>query len=163
MSLLQEQILAGDAAQVAEPSLRRLYEYWLAKRGGGLMPARRDIDPLDFPYALGRIMLLDVLLDPTKFRVRLHGSDMVGRAGYDLTGKTLNDLPDNEYRSYVIDRCKSVVASGKPTLVRHDRILDNRVWRYDALWLPFSDDGANVAMLLCALVYHKDPLPETLA
>ena len=162
MSVVEEQIVLRDSAPIVEPSLRRLYEYWLAKCDGNRFPSRRNIDPLDFPYALGRIMLVDVLREPQRFRVRLHGSEMVRRAGYDLTGKTLEDLPDSEYRSYVIGRCRKLVTSGEPALVHHDRVLDNRVWRYDAIWLPFSDDGATVAMLLCALIYQKTPPSETL-
>jgi hypothetical protein len=163
MSVVEEQTVLRDSAQIAEPSLRRLYEYWLGKKGESRLPARRNIDPLDFPYALGRIMLVDVLGDPLRFRVRLHGSEMVRRAGYDLTGKTLDDLPDSEYRSYVVGRCKNLIASAEPALVHHDRVLDNRTWRYDAIWLPFSDDGTTVAMLLCALIYRKLPQSEPLS
>ena len=161
MTMLEERILPSDSATIAEPSLLRLYRYWVEKKGGRVLPSRREIDPLDFPYALGRIMLVEILHDPPKFRVRLHGSEMVRRAGYDLTGKTLEDLPDSEYRSYVIGRCKKIVASGQPTFVRHDRVLDDRVWRYDALWLPFSDDGTDVTMLLCALIYQDRPQSTT--
>jgi hypothetical protein len=32
--------------------------------------------------------------------------------------------------------------------------VENLVRRYEALWLPFSDDGHNVTMLLCALIYE---------
>lgn len=154
MSVLDQQMVPNDSAQIAEPSLRRLYQYWEGKRIGGHLPARHDIDPLDFPYALGRIMLVNVVDDPPRFRVRLHGSEMARHAGYDLTGKWLDDLPDPEYRAYVIGRCASLVASGQPILVHHDRILDGRVSHYQALWLPFSDNGTDVAMLLCALIYE---------
>ena len=163
MSAIDEPVSEDLAPRIGEPSLRRLHEYWTEKRGGRCLPARRDIDPLDFPYALGSIMLVDVLRNPMRFRVRLHGSEMVRRAGYDLTGKLLDDLPDSEFRSYVIERCGRLAADPRPALVRHDRVLDGRLWRYDALWLPFSDDGNSVAMLLCALIYWRDevrPLGE---
>jgi len=38
--------------------------------------------------------------------------------------------------------------------VRHNRILDGRIRRYEALWLPLSDDDCTVTMLLCALIYE---------
>jgi len=142
------------AAQIREPRLLRLYEYWTARRGTRRFPTRRDIDPLDFSYLLGSLMLLDVLRDPLRFRVRLHGSDMVRRAAYDLTGKLLDQLPITEYRSYVIERCKTLIETGEPALVHHDRVLDARSRRYEALWLPFSEDGVGVTMLLCALIYQ---------
>jgi len=142
-----------NAAEVLDSRLRRLYEYWCAKKGTRRFPARADIDPLDFPYMLGNIMLLDVVRDPLRFRVRVHGTEMVMRAGYELTGKFLDDLPITDYRRYVRERCEGLVRDGEPLIVRHNRALDGHSRRYEAIWLPFSDDGQNVSMLLCALIY----------
>ena len=71
------------AAKIADPRLRRFYDYWTGKCGERRFPARRDIDPLDFPYVLGNLMLVDVLRDPQRFRVRLHGTNLVARMHYD--------------------------------------------------------------------------------
>ena len=101
-------------------------------------------------------MLVDVLRDPVRFRVRLHGSDMTRRANYDLTGKFLDDLPVADYRDYVINRCKGLIAQGEPILVHHNRVLDGKLRQYEALWLPFSESGIEVSMLLCALIYDVD-------
>ncbi len=145
--MIEAPALAADlAARIRDPRLQRFYEYW---------PARRDIDPLDFPYLLGHILLVDVLESPLRFRVRLHGSHMVARAQYDLTGKLLDELPINDYRAYVMERCRKLVASGEPAIVHHDRPLDGRIHRYEALWLPFSEDGVRVTMLLAALIYDR--------
>ena len=144
----------GDlAVEIGEPRLLRLYQYWMARKGAGRFPARRDIDPLDFQYLLGHVMLVDVLRDPLRFHVRLHGTDLAERARYDLTGKYLEQLPITEYRDYVIERCEYLVERGEPAVIRTDRILDGYRRAYEALWLPFSDDGATVTMLLCALIY----------
>jgi hypothetical protein len=146
---------ASVVGQIQDPRLLQLYEYWLARKGTRRFPSRRDIDPLDIRFILGHVMLVDVVDKALRFRVRLHGTEMVERAGYELTGKFLDDLPITEYRRYVIERCKGLVASGEPTLIRHDRILDGRSRQYEALWLPFSEDGQNVTTLLCALIYGK--------
>lgn len=145
-------------SQIEDPRLARLYEYWLSRKNSRRFPSRSDIDPLDFHYALGHVMLADVLRDPLRFRIRLHGTEMVRRANYDLTSKFLDDLPVADYRDYVIDRCKALVADGEPLLVHHNRILDNRLRQYEALWLPFSENGVDVSMLLCALIYDIDRL-----
>ncbi len=100
-------------------------------------------------------MLVDVLREPARFRVRLHGTQMVARAGYDLTGKFLDALPNSEFRDYVTTRCRQIVEAPQPLWVQHDRALDDRVFRYQALWLPFSDDDATVTMLMCALIYES--------
>lgn len=143
--------------EIRDERLLRLYRYWVERKGARRFPGRPDIDPLDFPYLLGNIMLLDVVAsNPPRFRVRLHGSNMVMRAGYDLTGKLLDDLPIPEYRNYVIARCKGLVKTGAPLVVQHDRVLGGQPQRYEALWLPLSSDGRTVTMLLCALVYLAD-------
>jgi hypothetical protein len=141
--------------RIREARLRRLHAYWLERRGNRRMPARRDIDPLDFPYLLGSIMLIDVVGEPPCFRVRLHGTELVRLAAHELTGKLLDEVPGSAYRAYVLERCRSLVETGEPTLVHHDRVLDGRRRRYEALWLPFADDGDAVTMLLCALIYEN--------
>ena len=142
-----------ELSGITEPSLQRLYEYWLQRRGGRRFPTRADIDPVDFAYLLGNIMLIDVMRNPLRFRTRLHGSEMTRRAQYDLTGKFLDELPIADYRDYVIERCRRLVETCEPVLVQHDRVLDGQHRRYEALWLPFSENGSDVMMLLAALIY----------
>jgi hypothetical protein len=141
------------AEAVRDSRLCRLFYYWLAKKGDRRFPSRSDIDPLDFSYILGHVTLLDVVRDPVRFRFRVHGTEMARRAGYDLTGKFLDDLPITDYRRYVRERCEGLVRDGEPMLVRHNRTLDGRARQYEALWLPLSDDGEAVTMLICAMIY----------
>jgi hypothetical protein len=143
------------AAEIREPRLQRLFAYWCAARRGRAWPARRDLDPLDFPYALGYVMLVDVLREPLRFRVRLHGTEITQRVHYDLTGKLLDEIPDSEYRRYAVERCRALVAAARPLRVEQNRELDGRLHRYEALWLPLSDDQVTVTMLMCGLVYHR--------
>jgi hypothetical protein len=143
------------ASDIRHGQLRRLYEYWLEQKGERRFPSRRDIDPVDFPYVLGHVMLVDVLCNPLRFRVRVHGTEMVAKAGYDLTGKFLADHPITEYRRYVIERCAGLVRDGDPLIVRHDRALDGKPRRYEALWLPLSDNGQDVTKLLAAVIYDQ--------
>lgn len=148
------------AGQIKEPKLARLYAYWRQRRGTRRFPRRRDIDPLDFPYLLGNVMLVDVLDDPRRFAVRLHGTEMALRARYDLTGKLIDELPDTAYRAYVIERCTSVVDLGAACHVRNIRMIEGYKRGYEALWLPLSDDDTAVTMLLCALVYDPPTGPS---
>ena len=143
------------AEEIRDPRLRRLFAYWRAAKRARRMPARRDLDLLDFPYALGYVMLIDVLPEPLRFRVRLHGTEITERVLYDLTGKPLDEIPDPEYRHYALARCRALVAAAQPLRVEQDRELDGRSHRYEALWLPLSDDQVRVTMLMCGLVYHR--------
>lgn len=145
------------ASTIRDSRLLRLYHYWRTKKGDRRFPTRKDIEVLDLSYVLGHLMLLDVIRDPLRFRVRVHGTDMALRAGYELTGKYLDELPITDYRRYVRARCEGLVARGEPLLVHHDRMLDGHLRRYEALWLPLSDDGQQVTALVCALIYDRDP------
>jgi hypothetical protein len=151
----QAELAPNVATDIQDLKLRRLYDYWIGKRGERRMPSRRDIDPLEFPYVLGNLMLVDVLNDPQRFRVRLHGSNVVARMRYDMTGKLLDEVPRPEWRTYVLDRCRGLATSGEPLLLMNDLVLDGWSSHYEALWLPFSDDGTNVNMLVCAMIYGE--------
>jgi hypothetical protein len=84
---------------------------------------------------------------------------MVAKAGCDLIGKFLDDLPITDYRRYVRERCEGLVRDGEPLLVWHDRTLDGKTRRYEALWLLLSDDGQQVTMLLAAMIYDWERPP----
>jgi hypothetical protein len=151
-----ELVRQGDiSGEIRDSRLLQLYWYWQERKGTRRHPSRRDIDPLDIRYVLGHVMMIDVLDSVPRFRIRLHGTEMVRRARYDLTGKFLEDLPNPEYRDYVLMRCDILVQSGEPAIVHHDRILDGEIRQYEALWLPFSEDDQQVTMLLCALIYDQ--------
>jgi len=147
-------LLRDRRSEIKEPRLKQFYSYWLDRKGSRRLPARRDIDPLDFPYILAHLMLIDVQRDPLRFHVRVHGTERARRAGRDLTGKLLDELPTPEYRKYAIERCVELVRSAEPTLVEYAQTFDDRLYRYEAIWLPLSEDGQIVTQLLCALIYE---------
>ena len=139
---------------ISHPRLQRLYDYWQAQRGSRKMPARADLDAVAMSYVLGDVMLIDVTGDaPPRFRIRLHGSNLSQRAGYDLTGRVLDELPSSEFRAVVRDRLTEVAATGRPRRCRRDGLLDGRSYRYEAIMLPLSPDDDTVNMELVALIY----------
>src|SRR5471030_356303 len=100
---ISEPVSDDPLAGLSEPRLHRLYAYLEAKRGTREFAARRDIDPLDFAYVLGNVVLLGVLDQPLRFRYRLVGSLLSAKTGYDMTGKFLHEHPHPEYRAYMLD------------------------------------------------------------
>jgi hypothetical protein len=139
---------------IETPCLRQLYGYWATRRGSNEFPARRDIDPLDFPQALGHVVLLDVLYGPLRFRFRLHGTELVRHAGYDMTGKMVDDLPNHANRTTLLARCRSLIETRAPVAVVRERILGQRVFGYEAVWLPLADDGRTISILMGGVVYR---------
>lgn len=121
------------------------------------MPARTDIDPLEMTFVIGNIILVDVIAgEQPGFRIRLHGTNLVQRAGYELTGRTLDALPQNEFRELARLSFTKVATSGEPLHVARDRVIDDRLHRYETVIMPMAADGATVDMLLIGLIYDNE-------
>jgi hypothetical protein len=138
---------------VRDPSLARLYAYWEEKRGTRAFPARADIDPLDFVYLLGNIILVDVFHDPLRFHIRLYGSNLAARVNFDMTGRDLDDHPSPDFRARVARDWRQTVESRQISHKMIDEWLDDRRVRYESLRLPLSTDGHVIDMLLVAVVH----------
>jgi hypothetical protein len=137
--------------EVQTPHLRHLYDDWLSWRGGRSFPARRDFDPVDIRYVLGKLSLIEVLQDPLRFHYRVHATRFAERLGFDLTGKTLDQLPDTDYRGIIRDHFTCVLEQRAPSVrCRERRLADGRVWRYEVLVLPLAADGECIDMLMSA-------------
>jgi hypothetical protein len=145
--------------QLESPILRRFFQYYQEKSGARPMPARRDLDPLDFPYALGDITLIDVVRDPLRFRFRLDGSRHVERFGFDLTGRWLDDFPYPEMRQAIFESYREVVETATPRRYYRDLESNGRWFRYETMVLPLSDDGRTVNMLISAISFHDLQIP----
>ncbi len=145
------------ASAIKTEGLRRLYDYWIEKRGNRRYPARTDIYAHDIAFILGWINLIDVFYDPLRFRFRLHGSMLVENTGTDMTGKFLEEHPKPQFASFLARSWKEVVDRGQPTHHLHDQLLEGQVQRYESLRLPLSSDGAKVDMLLIAARHRTLP------
>lgn len=142
---------------IKHPKLQQLFDYWESKRAGRKMPSRADIDPLGMSFIIGNLILIDVIAGtPLGFRIRLHGTNLTERVGYELTGKMLDDLPQIEFRDLTRLSFTKVSNTGMPLCAVNNRVLDGRALRYETLILPLSGDDAQVDMLLCGLVYGDE-------
>jgi hypothetical protein len=152
MSAPDDDALRADVlAPIASPDLHRLYDYWRARCRDGRLPARADIDPLELPYVLGNLLLVDVLREPLRFRYRLVGTNLAGRLPFDMTGRMVDEHPDAEFRRVALGVYAQVASTGKPIGVHRDVMIDKRVRRYDALHLPLAADGTAVDMILVGM------------
>lgn len=155
--------------QISDPALVRFYSYWDGKRGGRRYPGRRDIGPLDLPYILGSIILVDVSHDPVRFRFRLYGSNLVEQTGFDPTGLELSEHPHPQFRAHTDEEWRRTVDLGTPTYSEYDGWYDDRRFRMKVLRLPLSSEGDKIDMLLVAIaslnvdLRETDPLPKILA
>ena len=142
---------------IEHPKLQQLFDYWESKRHGRDMPSRADIDPLDLTFIIGNLILVDVIAGaPLGFRIRLHGTNLSERVGYELTGKMLEEMPQVEFRELTRRSFTKVHDTAKPLHARRDRMLDGKPRRYETIILPLSSDDARVDMILCGLIYDNE-------
>ena len=135
--------------ELKSPSLQRLYEDWTRWRGARAFPARGDFDPLNLKYVLGNLSITEVFYDPVRFIYRIHGSASSGRLGFDLTGKSLDALPQPTYQAFIREHFLETIINRKPSAKLRERVLaNNDQWFLEAIVLPFSSDGQTIDMLM---------------
>jgi hypothetical protein len=149
-------------AEIEAEELHELYAYWCSRLAGRRYPARRDIDPLDFRYLMGRIVLIDVLREPLRFRFRLQGIEVVKYFGRDMTGMLFDDIRRPELRAFLLQRGKELLEAGVPYFARRELAKDGRTLRFEAAVLPLADDGETIDMIMLAIIFPFFPhLPGT--
>lgn len=150
-----------NPAHLAHPTLASLKDYWDAKRGNRLMPARADLRPADIREHLPWIVLIDVL--PKDFRYRLIGTLITEYFKTDATGLTVREAwaPQGEEGIQgMLSILRDVMQKRIPV-----RCYGETGWntigleKFDALYLPLSDDGQNVNMIFHVFVFNR---PEVL-
>ena len=144
------------------PTLAFLREYWERKRGHRTMPSRANIKPVELKEHLPWIVMVDVLPGAADFRYRLIGTLVTEYFGTDATGKTVTEAWARQGEEGV---------QGNLAIFRH--VAENRMpfhlygesgWNtigleeFQCLYLPLSDDGENVNVILHAFVFDRRPV-----
>jgi hypothetical protein len=138
--------------EITNPILQRLYADWTSRLRGRAMPSRRDFDILDLKYIVGDLQLLDVERDPLRFRFRVHATNATTRLGFDLTGRTVDDYPDPDYRALVSRIYEGVVEARAPRRVMQVHYaLPDKTLSWEGVILPLSDNDQDVNMLLVGI------------
>jgi hypothetical protein len=93
--------------------LRRFAGFWKEARGTRLVPDFVDLDPVDMPWALQSVFVVERRPD-LSLAYRLVGGQMSDRLGGRLIGKTAEDVFETEYADHVNARWNRVL--DEPTL-----------------------------------------------
>jgi hypothetical protein len=153
-----------DPQNLELPVLRFLKDYWEQKRPGRAMPSRADIHPAEMKEHLGWIILVDVLPDFSDFRYRTIGSRVTQYFLQDATGRTIK-AAFASYGEAAVNAALAVhrkCARDRVVLSSHGGAgwLGRSFLDFDALYLPLSDDGATVNMILSAFTFDRAALLE---
>lgn len=154
-----------DQGLALYPDLVEALSYWQGKRGERFAPSRQDIDPLEIPALLPRIMLADVEWGdsaPADFLYRLSGTGIRDAHGFDLTALRPSDLRPPAYGEMVFGHYCIAVERREP-LAHVLALQTNRVQRsYARIILPLSADGEKVTMLMMVDSEKQNALHEFL-
>ncbi|MBL8838301.1 MAG: PAS domain-containing protein [Alphaproteobacteria bacterium] len=149
------QATGAAIGDIADPGLRRLFDYWERKRGRRRWPARADIDPLDLRDLLGSIVIVDVVPGdagaPPRFRYRLFGTKIVERVGFEMTGKFIDEWADPEYRDYLNWSYAEVYHAARPFRRLRRLVKDDRIMNYESLMLPLGPADRIEQILACQI------------
>lgn len=156
-----------DPPSLDHPVLAFLKSYWENKRAGRAMPSRADIRPSEMKEYLGWIILLDALPDFSDFRYRTIGTRVTQYFLADSTGKTLTEA----FSGYGEAAVNGVIAVHRKCAKDKVavRAFGGAAWLgrsfldFDALFLPLSDDGENVNMVLSAFTFDVARLLQSRA
>jgi hypothetical protein len=135
------------------PEVRAVVAYWRGKAAGRRMPGRSDIDPAELKSYLPRISLIDVVPDERRFVYRLVGTEEAALRGYDPTGRSVGEGFFGANAELAFKHYGYVVEHKAPFCYRGDfEVQDGSIENEDVVFLPLSEDGENVNMIL--LFYH---------
>jgi len=139
-----------DPDTIVSPRLKRLHAYWDAKRGDRPMPSRADIDPVDIPWILGNLSLIEVRGDDDFFW-RLDGSNLTAFFGCEMTGRSISQYPFPAYIEKMRATLRAAVLANGPSRIVRRYSSQTQKWNYESLFLPLSADGSRIDMLMQAL------------
>lgn len=133
---------------LSDVKIRKIYDYWLKKSGDGVLPARRDIDPVDVYDCLSMLMILEVVDGGRDFRIRLAGSEVEEAHDRPLKGLMVGEL--GAQMTPTLERFQSVVKTREPDFRSSSLAAVGRSFiEFDRIALPLAEDGKTVTHLLC--------------
>ncbi len=144
------------AAVSHHPRFQRFADYLASKAPPGKLPGRQHIDPLEIPDLLPFMMLIDVVRQqagPSRYRLRLVGTEVVGIQGGDNTGRYVEDVLTAEEGEGIRQGYDEIVRSKQPEYRSGVVATPGREHvAYERVAFPLAADGEHVDMLIFVFV-----------
>lgn len=136
-------------------TIRDFVGYWASRRRIGIMPRYADIDPIDIPWALSHVYVVEASPDG-EFIYRLAGEAIAERYKRPLKGVRISELFTAESSAEVLDRWRRVVS--EPTAYySYTQHTSNRgvAVRARRVILPLGDDHHTADHLIGFTVFEE--------
>ncbi|ABS63684.1 protein of unknown function DUF1457 [Parvibaculum lavamentivorans DS-1] len=142
--------LLGSRAQT------EIFRYWCSLPRPGGIPDASDFDPLAVIGCLPDIVVFS-MRSPTDIHHRLVGTGLVGRLGYDATGKNLLDLVAEDYRAQCSRNMHEVVCRPCVWQARYSsHYTSGRISYVQSIYLPLRGPAGQPARIV-SLHSPEDP------
>jgi len=150
---------------IGQPNLRRLLAEWQSYRETlGRLPGRAQFPPEALRYILGNVFLMEIEGegDAARYRYRVFGTRFTEGRGYDLTGRYLDEHPDNDaalHASY----CYRIMQQKPYVMLGRRTILDTYglPLQLEVLVLPLADEQCNIRYFLGGQYHTRIPVEKT--
>lgn len=158
--LLPRAVLPADLAAINDERLRRLADYWLAKRGDSVVARRADIDPTEMKWILPHIWLHDVDPETGRQRCRLAGEEVRAMYATNIIGKYVDEyLLSTNWAE--IEAHFNAIVDGPCIGYAKGQVYRAAIEQFghgERIALPLTDDeGQRVTMLIGATIYRALP------
>ncbi|MEQ8334066.1 PAS domain-containing protein [Nisaea sp.] len=126
----------------------RFLGHWLALRGDRAMPSFADLDPVDIPWALAHIFVVDIL-PGDDFVYRITGDNHTQRYGRNLKGARITDIMKAEGATAILKRWREVRDRPAGFFVVTDHMSTQGFHVLgERMVLPFANDGVTPSHLV---------------
>jgi hypothetical protein len=71
--------------------------------------------------------------------------------GFEPTGMWMDDWPAPGQKQLTIESYETLIALRRPILGSRDIWVDEQKLHYEILWLPLSDDGSQISMIMTGI------------
>ena len=136
-----------DASEVPWDGGRQLARWWFAARERCPLPSLKDFDPRQMGRFLSGVIVVDVLEEGQRFRIRLAGEDHRLAQGWRLKGADLMRFslpyPPNERLLWLVREKRPYMARDLPGPRQATGAR-----RYSVVAFPLSEDGERVTAVI---------------
>jgi hypothetical protein len=152
------QVLSTDNRDAMPSLLRDVLEYWETLCDGAFAPNWKQFNLYELPpKIIPWCIVVDVIgdgINNATFRYRFWGTERTQLVGFDLTGKTVEDMPRPDMIKALLEDYREVCKSKIPLLLKKSVTFqtDDTV-DFLSIRLPLSDDGQRVTHVLAVSYY----------
>lgn len=130
------------------PENRELLEHWEKIRGEASVPLRTQFNPMDVPRHLPNLIVLEPLI-PENANVRIFGTELARRLGFDLTGVDLFTLYSGEPAREVVDMISCVVEQRAVAVAYSEWTTPSgHSFTTENLWMPLASQAGPINRVL---------------